>query len=139
MSFQLVYVLFVVVACLTLQSMRPMDEGKGSYRESNSSVVNRRAGKNADLLSEKKVGGKDASALAQLASKTDDDRNNDDSNDENSNENEEETDTDEIPKAKRLRENGIQACYNELTVLGDINDDGAFTPQEWFDMFVKLD
>jgi len=42
-------------------------------------------------------------------------------------------------KMKRLRDEGKWACYNEMTVLGDLNDDGEFSPQEWYQMFQKID
>lgn len=29
-------------------------------------------------------------------------------------------------------------CYNELTVLGDLNEDGRFSPEEWHQMFKAL-
>mmetsp|Transcript_14114 Transcript_14114/g.27368 ORF Transcript_14114/g.27368 Transcript_14114/m.27368 type:complete len:159 (-) Transcript_14114:40-516(-) len=30
-------------------------------------------------------------------------------------------------------------CYNELTVLGDLDVDGKFSPAEWHEMFRRLD
>lgn len=38
----------------------------------------------------------------------------------------------EEPAARLKKE---QVCYNELTVLGDLNDDGRFSPEEWHLMF----
>merc|ERR1719476_1219195 len=39
-------------------------------------------------------------------------------------------------RAARHKEDSV--CYNELTVLGDLNEDGRFSPEEWHQMFKAL-
>jgi len=44
---------------------------------------------------------------------------------------------DEGPERDR-RHSPNSVCYNELTVLGDLNEDGRFSPEEWHQMFKAL-
>mmetsp|Transcript_63033 Transcript_63033/g.124617 ORF Transcript_63033/g.124617 Transcript_63033/m.124617 type:complete len:384 (+) Transcript_63033:77-1228(+) len=50
---------------------------------------------------------------------------------------EENVQTDEKEEKERWhRQDSV--CYNELTVLGDLNEDGRFSPEEWHQMFKSL-
>jgi len=42
----------------------------------------------------------------------------------------------EAEKERWHRQDSV--CYNELTVLGDLNEDGRFSPEEWHQMFKSL-